>query len=139
MLKKKNLGKFSKNYLCFYQKKVHYALKYMGLESGIRDPRSGIRKKPIPDPGVSGQKGTGSRIPDPDPQHWSLTAICFNIFYFHLEFLVLVKILSRLIQNPSNHLILRKMVCLGSGRPLFIQTTASKNCVNRKFYVWRAV
>ncbi len=31
---------------------------------------SGIRKKPIPDPGSGGQKGTGSRIPDPDPQHW---------------------------------------------------------------------
>jgi hypothetical protein len=24
---------------------------------------------PIPDPGSRGQKGTGSRIPDPDPQH----------------------------------------------------------------------
>jgi hypothetical protein len=32
---------------------------------------SGIRKKPISDPGsrIQGQKGTGSRIPDPDPQH----------------------------------------------------------------------
>jgi hypothetical protein len=41
--------------------------------SEIRDPRSGIRdqKKPIPDPGSRGQKGTGSRIPDPDPQHWN--------------------------------------------------------------------
>jgi hypothetical protein len=29
---------------------------------GIRDPRSGIRKKPIPDPGSSGQNGTGSWI-----------------------------------------------------------------------------
>jgi hypothetical protein len=36
---------------------------------GIRDPRSGIRKKSIPDPGSMGQKGTGSRIPAPDPQH----------------------------------------------------------------------
>jgi hypothetical protein len=43
---------------------------------GIRDPRSGIRKKPIPDPGSRGQKGTGSRIrntahhfnTDPDPK-----------------------------------------------------------------------
>ncbi len=32
----------------------------MCLRSGIRDPRSG--KKPIPDPGSRGQKGTGSRI-----------------------------------------------------------------------------
>jgi hypothetical protein len=29
---------------------------------GIRDLRSGIRKKPIPDPGSRGQIGTGSRI-----------------------------------------------------------------------------
>ncbi len=28
----------------------------------IWDPRSGIREKPIPDPGSRGQKGTGSRI-----------------------------------------------------------------------------
>ncbi len=34
----------------------------MGLGSGIRDPGSGIWKKPIPDPGSRGQKGTGSRI-----------------------------------------------------------------------------
>jgi hypothetical protein len=34
----------------------------MGLGSGLRDPRSGMRKKPIPDPGSRGQKGTGSRI-----------------------------------------------------------------------------
>jgi hypothetical protein len=26
------------------------------------DPKSGIRKKPIPDPGSRGKKGTGSRI-----------------------------------------------------------------------------
>ncbi len=44
----------------------------MGLVSGILDPRSGIRKKHIPDPGSRGQKGTGSRILDPDPQHWFL-------------------------------------------------------------------
>jgi hypothetical protein len=31
----------------------------------IRDPRSGIQKKPIPDPGTRGQKGTGSQIQDP--------------------------------------------------------------------------
>jgi hypothetical protein len=28
----------------------------------VWDPRSGIRKKPIPDPGSRGHKGTGSRI-----------------------------------------------------------------------------
>ncbi len=31
----------------------------------IWDPGSGIRKKPIPDPGSRGQKGTVSQIPDP--------------------------------------------------------------------------
>ncbi len=36
-------------------KKCHEALKYMGLGSGIR-------KKPIPDPGSRGQKATGPRI-----------------------------------------------------------------------------
>jgi hypothetical protein len=36
---------------------------------------SGIRKKPIPDPGSGGKKGTGSRIPDPDPQH------CQHLYY----------------------------------------------------------
>jgi hypothetical protein len=36
----------------------------MSLGSGIRDPRSGIRNKPIPDPGSRGQKAPnpGSRI-----------------------------------------------------------------------------
>jgi hypothetical protein len=33
----------------------------------VWDPRSGIRKKPIPDPGSKGSKK--HRIPDPDPQH----------------------------------------------------------------------
>jgi hypothetical protein len=47
---------------------------------GIRDPRSGIwdpEKKPIPGPGFGsrGQKGTGSRIPDPDPQHCILESL----------------------------------------------------------------
>jgi hypothetical protein len=50
----KNLGQFYKK-LSFYPKNFQYALKYMGLGSGIR-------KKPIPDPGSRGQKGTGSRI-----------------------------------------------------------------------------
>jgi hypothetical protein len=34
------------------------------------DPGSG--KNPIPDPGSRGQKGTASRIPDPDRQHFFL-------------------------------------------------------------------
>jgi hypothetical protein len=36
----------------------------------VWDPRSGIRKKPFPDPdpGVKKAPDTGSRIPDSDPQ-----------------------------------------------------------------------
>jgi hypothetical protein len=49
------VGQFSKNYITFYSKNFQFALKNIGLESGIR-------KKPIPDPGSRGQKGTGSRI-----------------------------------------------------------------------------
>ena len=42
------------------------------------DLGSGIRKKPIPDPGsrIQGSKSTRSRIPDPDPQHWYLCCKC---------------------------------------------------------------
>jgi hypothetical protein len=78
VLKKKNLGQFSKDYRTFYQKNCKKPLKNMVLGSGIRDPRPGTRdpektysgsripdpgaiKHPIPDP--------GSRTPDPDPQH----------------------------------------------------------------------
>ncbi len=66
----KNLAQFSKNYWSFYPKNCHQALKNMGLGSGIRDPRSRIRKKPIPDPGSRIQGSKRHRIPDPDPQHW---------------------------------------------------------------------
>ncbi len=36
----------------------------MSFGSGIRNPKSGIRNKPIPDPGsqIQGSKGTQSRI-----------------------------------------------------------------------------
>ncbi len=50
-------------------KNLSLSSKNMGLGSRIRDPRFGIRNKPIPDPGSGsrGQKGNDSRIPDPDP------------------------------------------------------------------------
>jgi hypothetical protein len=35
-------------------------------------PGSGKNLFRIPDPGSRGQKGTGSRIPDLDPQHWKI-------------------------------------------------------------------
>jgi hypothetical protein len=40
------------------------------VRSGIRDPGSGIQKKPIPDPGSRIRGAKRYRIPDPDPQHW---------------------------------------------------------------------
>jgi hypothetical protein len=56
LLKEKNLGQFSKNFITFYPTNCHQALKNMGLGSGIRDPRSGI------------QGSKRHRISDPDPQ-----------------------------------------------------------------------
>ncbi len=53
----KNLGQISKNIRTFTQKVVTKLSKIW-----VWDPRSGIRKKPFPDPGSRGQKGTGSRI-----------------------------------------------------------------------------
>ncbi len=79
--KEKKFGpiEFSKNYRNFYP-----TLSSRKYGFGIREPRSGIRKKPIPDPGVK-------KAPDPGPatlpltdgsgcgsescyfRHWSLT------------------------------------------------------------------
>jgi hypothetical protein len=52
------LGQFSRIIELFCQKIVAK----IGLGSGIR-------KKPIPDPGSWGQQSTGSRIPDPNTEH----------------------------------------------------------------------
>jgi hypothetical protein len=51
------LGQFSKKYRTFNPKNCYYALKNMGLGFGIR-------RKPIPYPGVK-----KAPDPDPDPQH----------------------------------------------------------------------
>jgi hypothetical protein len=59
MLKKQIWANFQRIIELFTQQIVSKLSKY-GF--GIRDPRSGIRKKPIPDPESRGQKGTGSRI-----------------------------------------------------------------------------
>jgi hypothetical protein len=60
--------KMLKKKICVnFQRIFQYALKYMGMGSGIRDPRSGIRKKTY-----SGSRIQGSnrhRIPDPDSQN----------------------------------------------------------------------
>jgi hypothetical protein len=57
MLKKKIWANFQRVIELFAQKIVTKLSKIWAW-----DPRSGIRKKPIPDPGSKGQKGTGSRI-----------------------------------------------------------------------------
>jgi hypothetical protein len=63
-MKKKILASFQRIIELFTQKIVTELSKLWVWDPGseIRDPRSGIRKKPIPDPGSRGQKGTGSRI-----------------------------------------------------------------------------
>jgi hypothetical protein len=73
MLKKKTWANFQRIIELFTQKIVTKLSKIW-----ISDPGSEIRKKPIPDPGSRGQKSTGSRIPDPDPQHWLVTT--FEVF-----------------------------------------------------------
>jgi hypothetical protein len=57
-----NMVQYSKNYRIFYTKKCHKALKNMGLGSGIRDTRYGIRKKTIPDPG----SGSATLLTNPE-------------------------------------------------------------------------
>jgi hypothetical protein len=51
----KNVGQFSKNYRTFAQKIATKLSKIWVWYTG-----SGIQKKPVPDPGSRGQKGTGS-------------------------------------------------------------------------------
>jgi hypothetical protein len=71
MLKKKIWPNFPKIIEVFTQKIVTkiYGFGIRDPGSEIRDPGSGKNLFRIPDPGSRGQKGTGSRIPDPDPQH----------------------------------------------------------------------
>ncbi len=57
---RKKFGPICKELLKFFTKNFSICSQIYGF--GIRDPRSGIRKKPIPDPGSRCQKGTGSRI-----------------------------------------------------------------------------
>jgi hypothetical protein len=70
VLKKKIWANFQKIIELFTQNIVNRLSKIWVWDPGseIRDPE----KKPIPDPGSRGQKGTGSRIPDPDPHHCRL-------------------------------------------------------------------
>jgi hypothetical protein len=70
MLKKKIWANFQR--FVVYPKNFQYALKYLGLGSGIRDPGSGKNLFPIPDPEVKKAPDPGSatlvlRFPDPNP------------------------------------------------------------------------
>jgi hypothetical protein len=71
------------------KKNCQKALKNMVLGSGIRDPESGIRKKPIPDPGsrIQGSK----RIPIPDPGSGSATLLGGTSVYLLISFYVIVR------------------------------------------------
>jgi hypothetical protein len=67
---------------------------FAGFGSGCRlllylDPRSGIRKKAIPDPDPGGKK-----TPDPDPQHcwFDSIRIQIKIFYAKLKIIYNLKI-----------------------------------------------
>ena len=71
MLKKKIWANFQRIVEVFTQKMFNMLSQIYGF--GIRDPRSGIRKKPIPDPGSRIQGSKRHRIPD--PQH------CLEINY----------------------------------------------------------
>ncbi len=62
---RKKLGPIFKELLNFLPQKLSPSYQKYGF--GIRDPRSGIQKKPIPYPGSRGSKR--HQIPDPDPQH----------------------------------------------------------------------
>jgi hypothetical protein len=93
MLKKKFWASFQRIIELLTQKCVTKLPKY-GF--GIRDPRSGIRKKPIPDPGSGsrGQKCTGSRI--------LFRNTACN--YFFVQFPGLVDILVGQLDSPWDNL-----------------------------------
>jgi hypothetical protein len=69
VLKKKNWANFQRIIELFTRKIVKKPFKILSWDPGseIRDPEKNPFR--ILDPGSRGQKGTGSRIPDPDPQH----------------------------------------------------------------------
>jgi hypothetical protein len=62
MLNKKILSNFQRIIELFTPKIVTKISNIWVWDPGSGDPRSGIRKKHIPDPGSRGQKGTGSQI-----------------------------------------------------------------------------
>ena len=77
------LGQFSKNCWNLYPKNFQYALKYMGLGSGIRDPGSGKNPFRIPDPEVKKAPDPGSwiRIRNTAINSQSCINQSFSVFY----------------------------------------------------------
>ncbi len=74
-----------------------------GCSSRIPDPGSGCWLSPIPDPGSRGQKGTQSRIPDPDPQHCPPPSRPGVVLRIHIH---LIKSRSRFLMHPNYTLYL---------------------------------
>ena len=72
MLKKKIWANFQRIVEVFNFQNFHYALKYMDLGSGIRDPGSGKNLFRIPDPGVK-------KAPDPGSGSATLCLTAANI------------------------------------------------------------
>ncbi len=77
MLKKKNFGKFSKNYLSFYQKMFTMLSNIWVWDprSGIRDPGSGKNLFRIPESGVK-------KALDPGSGSATLVINCYMLKFF---------------------------------------------------------
>jgi hypothetical protein len=86
MLKKEIWANFQRIIELFTQKIVTKLPKYMGLGSGIR-------KKPIPDPGFRIQGSKRRRIPDPDPHNCHVWSRIFHrqLYFLNLIFLLFVR------------------------------------------------
>jgi hypothetical protein len=83
---------------------------------------SGIRKKPIPDPGSRGQKGTGSRIPDPDPQHClKITEATSAFFATVAKPVLLFENFSR--QQHGHRPLVLVRVSTGRGKEMYYPTS----------------
>jgi hypothetical protein len=81
----------------------------MVLGSGIREPGSGIRKKPIPDLGSRIQGSKRHRIPDPGSGSATLVfaisgfAICGPNFFANLKLLQIREYIKFLLTNISSN------------------------------------
>jgi hypothetical protein len=80
VLKKKIWANFLRIIELFTQKIVNKLSKIWVWDPGseIRDPGSGKNLFRISDPGVKKAPDPGSRIPDPDPQHWYIPYLCYS-------------------------------------------------------------